>query len=123
MNYLCIAGGVGLNCSLNGKIHDSKIFKKIFIQPASGDAGISYGAALVEHFKNSKNKNNFYDKDFYLGSRFTNLEIKKALNKYKKKIKFKYHKDIAKVSAEIISKKNTRLVPRWCGIWPKSPGQ
>ena len=105
INYLCIAGGVGLNCSLNGKIHDSKIFKKIFIQPASGDAGISYGAALVEYFKNPKSKNNFYNKGFYLGSKFTNFEIKKALNKYKKKIRFKYHKDIAKISAEIISKK------------------
>ena len=30
--HLCISGGVGLNCSLNGKIESSKIFKKIFVQ-------------------------------------------------------------------------------------------
>ena len=49
----CIAGGVGLNCSLNGAIHDKKIFKKIFIKPASGDAGVSYGSALISYFKKS----------------------------------------------------------------------
>ena len=105
INYLCIAGGVGLNCSLNGKIHDSGLFKKIFVKPASGDAGISYGAALTSYFKNSNSKNNFKNTNFYLGSRFTNLQIKKTLKKYEKKIKFKLHKNIARVGAEIISKK------------------
>ena len=32
---LGISGGVGLNCSLNGKIHNSGLFKNIFVQPAS----------------------------------------------------------------------------------------
>ena len=114
LDYICIAGGVGLNCSLNGKIHDSGIFKKIFIKPASGDAGVSYGAALVEYFKKPNRKNDFKNKDFYLGSRFTNNEIKKILEKYNKKLKFKLHKDISKAAAEIISKKkNFRMVSRW----------
>ena len=51
IDKLCIAGGVGLNCSLNGKIHSSKLFKEIFVQPASGDAGLSYGAGLVSFLK------------------------------------------------------------------------
>ena len=41
IDNLCIAGGVGLNCSLNGKIHDLKLFKKTFVQPASGDSGLA----------------------------------------------------------------------------------
>ena len=101
---LCIAGGVGLNCSLNGAIHDKKIFKKIFIKPASGDAGISYGAALLSYFKKKK-INNFKNKDFYLGSNFSNNQIKKELIKFKKKLKFKFCKDITNVSAKIISDK------------------
>ena len=36
---LCLSGGVALNCVANGKIEDLKIFDKIYIQPASGDAG------------------------------------------------------------------------------------
>ena len=44
---LCLAGGVALNCVANGKILRSGIFKNIFIQPASGDAGGSLGVALA----------------------------------------------------------------------------
>ena len=44
---LCLAGGVALNCVANGKIEKNKIFDNIWIQPASGDAGGSLGAALA----------------------------------------------------------------------------
>lgn len=43
---LCMAGGVALNCSMNGKIARSGLFERIFIQPAAHDAGNSLGAAL-----------------------------------------------------------------------------
>lgn len=43
---LCMAGGVALNCSANGFIHHSGLFKNIFIQPAAGDDGTALGAAL-----------------------------------------------------------------------------
>ncbi|MFH1836950.1 MAG: carbamoyltransferase [Candidatus Omnitrophota bacterium] len=44
---LCLAGGVALNCVANGKILEKGIFKNIWIQPASGDAGGALGAALI----------------------------------------------------------------------------
>ena len=44
---LCLAGGVALNCVAVGKIIKENIFKKIWVQPASGDAGGSLGAALA----------------------------------------------------------------------------
>lgn len=44
---LCLAGGVALNCSMNGKIVRSGMFDDIWIQPASHDAGTSLGAALL----------------------------------------------------------------------------
>ena len=37
--YLCLAGGVALNCVSNGKLLRSGIFDDIYIQPAAGDAG------------------------------------------------------------------------------------
>ncbi len=42
---LCMAGGVALNCTLNGAIAKSGLFKNIFIQPAASDEGCSVGAA------------------------------------------------------------------------------
>lgn len=46
-DYLCMAGGVALNCVANGKLHNKKIFKDIYIQPASGDSGGAIGSALA----------------------------------------------------------------------------
>ncbi len=45
--YLCMAGGVALNCVANGKLLEAGIFDDIWIQPAAGDAGGAVGAALT----------------------------------------------------------------------------
>ncbi len=45
--YLCLAGGVALNCVANGKLHEARIFDDLWIQPAAGDAGGAVGAALA----------------------------------------------------------------------------
>ena len=45
--YLCLAGGVALNCVANGRILREGIFKDLWIQPAAGDAGGSIGAAML----------------------------------------------------------------------------
>ncbi len=45
--YLCLAGGVALNCVANGRILRESDFKDIWIQPAAGDAGGAVGAALA----------------------------------------------------------------------------
>ncbi len=44
---LCLAGGVALNCVANGHILHDKIFDRLWIQPAAGDAGGALGAALA----------------------------------------------------------------------------
>ena len=46
-NALCLAGGVALNCVANGRLLREGPFDKIWIQPASGDAGSALGAALL----------------------------------------------------------------------------
>ena len=45
--YLCLAGGVALNCVANGKLLRESSFDDIWIQPAAGDAGGSIGSAAV----------------------------------------------------------------------------
>jgi carbamoyltransferase len=47
---LCMAGGVALNCVANGKLLREGIFKNIWVQPASGDAGGALGAALAVEY-------------------------------------------------------------------------
>ena len=81
---LCMSGGVALNCVANGKILNEKIFDNIWIQPASGDAGGSLGAALAYwHIEKKNKKNNTSDKmsGSYLGPQYNNEEIENDLKK------------------------------------------
>ena len=79
MKNLCLAGGVALNCVANGKLLNEDIFDEIWIQPASGDAGSSLGAALLGYYETSnkvrKVNNNDSMKGTYLGCQFNNTEI------------------------------------------------
>ena len=45
--YLCLAGGVALNCVANGRLDREGPFRSVWIQPAAGDAGGALGAALA----------------------------------------------------------------------------
>jgi carbamoyltransferase len=46
-DYLCLAGGVALNCVANGRVLRDNTFKGIWVQPAAGDAGGALGAAAI----------------------------------------------------------------------------
>ena len=84
--YLCLAGGVALNCVSNGKLLRSNIFEDIYIQPAAGDAGGALGCALIawyQHLGNDRHadgKNDFMN-GAYLGPEFSNEEIEEYLDK------------------------------------------
>jgi carbamoyltransferase len=81
---LCMAGGVALNCVVNGKIEKDKIFEKIWIQPAAGDAGCSLGAALAYWHLELNNKRTVLNHDkmkgSFLGPNFDKEFIKKELD-------------------------------------------
>ena len=83
---LCLAGGVALNCVANGKIVKDKIFENVWVQPASGDAGGSLGAAMAfwyQELSKSRSINKTKDnmKGSYLGPQFDEKAIEKSLNK------------------------------------------
>ncbi len=84
INNLCLAGGVALNCVLNGKIVNKGKFKNIWIQPAAGDAGGSLGASLLAWYEYLGKKREISNKDkmkySYLGNKYSNEEIKNYLD-------------------------------------------
>ena len=108
---LCLAGGVALNCVANGKILKNKIFNKIWIQPAAGDAGGSLGAALAYWHQELKKKRivNSTDtmKGSYLGPKFENNIIEKELKVLN--ANFKKHKEdeLIDILAKELSTKKT----------------
>jgi len=85
MDYLCLAGGVALNCVSNGRLVREGPFKEIWIQPAAGDAGGAVGAALSVYHEYLEKPRTVQKPDAtegsYLGPRFSNEEIKKYLDK------------------------------------------
>jgi carbamoyltransferase len=84
MENLCLAGGVALNCVANGKILRAGRFRRMWIQPASGDAGGALGAALAVyhlHLKNGRTTDGVHDamSGAYLGPEFSSAEIERRL--------------------------------------------
>ena len=78
--YLCMAGGVALNCVANGRLLREGPFRDIWIQPAAGDAGGALGAALlVWHLVqgNLREADDVHDKmrGAFLGPEFPDDEI------------------------------------------------
>jgi len=81
---LCLAGGVALNCVANGKVLRDGRFKRVWIQPAAGDAGGALGAALCAYhiFRNQPRKPaEPLDamQGAYLGPSFTQAEVESRL--------------------------------------------
>lgn len=85
-DYLVMAGGVALNCVANGKLLKEGIFKDIWIQPASGDAGGALGAAYAGWYiwKGERRTVEQPDsmKGAYLGPSYDDKSILNTIRKY-----------------------------------------
>ena len=81
---LCLAGGVALNCVANGALLRSNIFKKLWIQPAAGDAGGALGAAYITRHEALGQERQTGGGDLmqggYLGPQFEDDEIREYLD-------------------------------------------
>ncbi|MGH1387683.1 carbamoyltransferase family protein [Kordia sp.] len=102
-DYLCMAGGVALNCVANGKLQNENIFEEIFIQPAAGDAGGSLGAALTAYYTYFEQERLVEPNDAmsgsYLGPEFSDLDVEKINRKYSAKAT--YFSDFNKLTKEV----------------------
>ena len=83
--YLCMAGGVALNCVANGRLLREGPFKGIWIQPAAGDAGGALGVALSTWYQyegRARTVSGHGDamKGSYLGPSFSDEEIRAFLD-------------------------------------------
>ncbi|MGN6758616.1 MAG: carbamoyltransferase family protein [Thermomicrobiales bacterium] len=80
LDDLCIAGGVGLNCVLNARLRDQGSFRRIWVQPAAGDAGTSLGAAMwVDAQERHCDARHYRMDEAYLGPAYSDEEIEQFL--------------------------------------------
>ena len=85
---LVLAGGVALNCVANGKLVAEKIFDKVWIQPAAGDAGGALGAALLashmlfEAPRAVRERGRDAQQGSYLGPSYSSAEVTAFLERH-----------------------------------------
>jgi carbamoyltransferase len=79
VDALCLAGGVALNCVVNGKIFDETPFRRVYIQPAAYDGGTSVGAACFVHHHKLGHPRGFVMDHAYWGPAFDGARMRSAL--------------------------------------------
>lgn len=117
---LCLSGGVAFNCSSNGNLLKSGLFEKIFVHPASHDAGGALGAALCAYhlgldysdirrsqFAINQSTPKYKLENVYWGKEIgNNDQILQVLNQWKDLISFEKVNDIAVYTAQLIAEDN-----------------
>ena len=108
MKYLCLAGGVALNCVANGRVLKEVPFDDIWIQPAAGDAGGSLGVALAIWHRYLGKPRNGCGKDrmkgSYLGPRDSEEEIENFLRANKLSYTKYSREELPEVVAELLAR-------------------
>ena len=87
ISNVCLAGGVAMNCKLNGIISSLKKVTNIYVQPASSDNGTALGAACLAAQEDDFKISNIMPHTYW-GSGFTNKETETAI----KEAKLEYYK-------------------------------
>lgn len=83
LRRLCMAGGVALNCSMNGRLLRDSPFDEIFVQPAAGDDGTGLGGAFQLYHELTGVGRSFVMRDARIGPSFSNAQIKDFLDRAK----------------------------------------
>jgi carbamoyltransferase len=97
---LCLAGGVALNSFANSAVERASGFKRLFVQPAAGNAGCSIGAALYVWHQVMGNRERAYKMEHaFLGPRFSDDDIKGVLDNCK--LAYEYFLTEDKLTGEV----------------------
>ena len=98
---LCLAGGVALNCSSNGKLLELPFVDRLFVQPAASDAGTALGAAVQVYAERTGQRPRTRFDHAYWGPSFSNEEIEAALRRAK--VPYRRSPSIAEEAAKLIA--------------------
>ncbi|HEV7517738.1 MAG TPA: carbamoyltransferase C-terminal domain-containing protein [Thermoanaerobaculia bacterium] len=97
---LCLAGGVALNCVLNARLRDDGPFRRLWVQPAAGDAGTALGAALWVDSRRSARERPYRMTSALLGPAYTEEQIAEVL--LGSKLRHRRLDDLAGETAELL---------------------
>ncbi len=98
---LCLAGGVALNCSMNGRLLRESPFERIYVQPAAGDDGIAIGGALQLHHRLTSAPRGPAMDHAYLGPEYSAATIQQFLEMAK--IPYSKPEPLHEAAAELLA--------------------
>jgi len=98
---LAMAGGVALNCVMNARIRDAGPFKRVWVQPAAGDAGTALGAGLWADWQARGRMRNWHMDHAYFGPQYSYDEIEAFLERGK--VRYRRMQDVAAETAAILA--------------------
>ena len=101
MTRLCMAGGVALNCSMNGRLLRESAFKEIDIQPAAGDDCIAIGAAMQLHHRLTGKPRQFVMHHAYWGPEYGSEDILAFLQHAK--LRYETPEDVCERVADLLA--------------------
>jgi carbamoyltransferase len=99
---LCLAGGVALNCVMNARLRDARIFDEVWVQPAAGDAGTALGAALWVDARQQPPARRYRMEHAFLGPAFGDDEIEAFLRW--SKLPYRRLADVAGETADLLAR-------------------
>jgi carbamoyltransferase len=99
---LTMAGGVALNCVMNARIRDAGHFKRVWVQPAAGDAGTALGAGLWADWQARGHVRSWHMDHAYYGPEYDDDEIEAFLQRGK--LRYRHLRDVAGQTADILAR-------------------
>jgi carbamoyltransferase len=102
LRRLAVAGGVGLNCTANGKLLQSGLFDEVYFQPVAGDDGTAHGAALHRASIAGEIVNRRLPVPLF-GPSYTNESIEAALKQYTHQVEVTRFDDLPQTCADAAS--------------------
>ncbi len=106
LDKLCMAGGVALNCVANGRVIRETPFKKLFVQPAAGDAGGAVGVAHYLYNSIEKKPRGPAWVHAYLGPEYKDAEIRQYLDAHTTKYRVLSDAELTQATAKHIADGN-----------------
>ncbi|HEU5226206.1 MAG TPA: carbamoyltransferase C-terminal domain-containing protein [Ktedonobacteraceae bacterium] len=102
MDDLCLAGGVALNCVMNARLRDHGPFKRVWVQPAAGDAGTTLGAALwIDMLERESCERSYHMEHAFLGPSYSDDEIEQFLRW--SKLPYRRLENVAQEAADLLA--------------------
>jgi len=103
---LCMAGGVALNSTFNGKVLPCTPFKDIFIQPAASDGGTALGVAYYIYHQVLGKPRCFVMDHAYTGPHSANADIESALRRHNLAFEARQEEQLVREVARLVADGN-----------------